>query len=325
MNLSKVNQMTIATNIQKNISYGLLDQRLFGIPTPFPTSSSPSSSSTPTSSSLSPSDLAFPWLNGRKPRLFVERALPRGRIFRVTNPDGTKRDIPHLASSSPQSAAATTPLAAAAVAGVADDAETSPIIVDIPPPPSSQHPHASPAQTTLLAEQFSRLYDVYPLQKGAHPHGQFTHFSHYGAGYYTYVYSSVFARAIWNKCFAKNPFNREEGMMYRNEFLYHGGCRDPLDMFSTLLKTDSVVAVTPAAAATTTRAAAVTDGTKSNSNSDRVTASVTDAVTDSASAAALARQQAHEHMIEEAIRTFTEDVTNEVKDTVRRIEKCYKL
>lgn len=57
----------------------------------------------------------------------------------------------------------------------------------------------------------------------------------YGAGYYTYLYSSVFSSQLWNKCFKNDPLNREAGQKYVEKILQFGGVRDPKKMMFDML------------------------------------------------------------------------------------------
>lgn len=56
---------------------------------------------------------------------------------------------------------------------------------------------------------------------------QFGHLFGYGAGYYSYLFDRTLARRIWEKCFEKNPLDREQGLAFRDNLLKWGGARDP--------------------------------------------------------------------------------------------------
>jgi intermediate peptidase len=49
------------------------------------------------------------------------------------------------------------------------------------------------------------------------------------------LYSTLFSANIWEKCFARDPLNREAGELYRRELLAYGGAKDPLVMVRKLL------------------------------------------------------------------------------------------
>ncbi|KAI7850975.1 hypothetical protein BDC45DRAFT_546392 [Circinella umbellata] len=55
---------------------------------------------------------------------------------------------------------------------------------------------------------------------------QFGHLFGYGAGYYSYLFDRTVARRIWQKCFMKDPLNREQGQVFRDKLLQWGGARD---------------------------------------------------------------------------------------------------
>ncbi|BEI82885.1 hypothetical protein CcaverHIS002_0307530 [Cutaneotrichosporon cavernicola] len=57
----------------------------------------------------------------------------------------------------------------------------------------------------------------------------------YGAGYYGYLYSLVFAADMFETVFSKAPMSPENGMKYRNEILKVGGSRDEMDSLVALL------------------------------------------------------------------------------------------
>ncbi|KAF7731691.1 Mitochondrial intermediate peptidase [Apophysomyces ossiformis] len=56
---------------------------------------------------------------------------------------------------------------------------------------------------------------------------QFGHLFGYGAGYYSYLFDRTLARRVWEKCFQKNPLDREKGLAFRDNLLKWGGARDP--------------------------------------------------------------------------------------------------
>lgn len=93
---------------------------------------------------------------------------------------------------------------------------------------------SSSATTTDI---FAKLHNEYavPYAEGTHWHSRFGHLVTYGAGYYGYLYSQVFAADIWRKCFAANPLCRVEGTKLWKDMLRHGGAKDPNAMLTTVL------------------------------------------------------------------------------------------
>ena len=57
----------------------------------------------------------------------------------------------------------------------------------------------------------------------------------YGAGYYGYLYSQVFASTIWNQLFYKQSLQRSAGEKLWKKVLIHGGARDANVMLEDLL------------------------------------------------------------------------------------------
>jgi len=70
-----------------------------------------------------------------------------------------------------------------------------------------------------------------------HWHSKFGHLVTYGAGYYSYLYASIFSADLWNTCFnsGEAAFSRSAGNRYWNEVLVHGGSKDPNEMLKAML------------------------------------------------------------------------------------------
>ncbi|KAI9270626.1 hypothetical protein BDA99DRAFT_502300 [Phascolomyces articulosus] len=64
---------------------------------------------------------------------------------------------------------------------------------------------------------------------------QFGHLFGYGAGYYSYLFDRTVARRVWQKCFLKDPLNREQGRAFRDKLLQWGGARDPWQCVADVL------------------------------------------------------------------------------------------
>ena len=94
---------------------------------------------------------------------------------------------------------------------------------------------ASTCRTTT--DIFSRLHMEHsvPYAEGSHWHSRFGHLVTYGAGYYGYLYSQVFAADIWHQCFSANPLCTVEGTKLWKEILRHGGAKDPNAMLRAVL------------------------------------------------------------------------------------------
>ena len=104
-------------------------------------------------------------------------------------------------------------------------------IFGIPDLPSSSK---EKVDTTAIFANLHKQHNV-PYADGSHWHSRFGHLITYGAGYYGYLYSQVFATDIWKECFEGNSMSREAGDKIWNKVLIHGGARDPNIMLKDLL------------------------------------------------------------------------------------------
>jgi intermediate peptidase len=74
-----------------------------------------------------------------------------------------------------------------------------------------------------------------PFADNTHYFTNVGHLVTYGAGYYGYLYSQVFASGIWNQLFHDKSLDREAGEMIWKKLLQHGGARDANVMLKDLL------------------------------------------------------------------------------------------
>jgi intermediate peptidase len=74
-----------------------------------------------------------------------------------------------------------------------------------------------------------------PLADNTHWFTNVGHLVTYGAGYYGYLYSQVFADAIWNELFHNQSLKRSSGERIWKKMLIHGGARDANVMLEDLL------------------------------------------------------------------------------------------
>lgn len=74
-----------------------------------------------------------------------------------------------------------------------------------------------------------------PFANGTHWYTNVGHLVTYGAGYYGYLYSQVFASSIWSKLFHKRSLKRDSGELLWKKVLIHGGSRDPSIMLEDLI------------------------------------------------------------------------------------------
>jgi intermediate peptidase len=92
-----------------------------------------------------------------------------------------------------------------------------------------------PGRPQKIWTQLHNEYQV-PFVPETHFYTNVGHFVTYGAGYYGYLYSQVFAGAIWNELFTpKGSMDRTAGQRLWKGMLIHGGARDAKLMLFDLL------------------------------------------------------------------------------------------
>jgi intermediate peptidase len=77
---------------------------------------------------------------------------------------------------------------------------------------------------------------VIPAMDGVTWQVNFGHLFGYGATYYSYLFDRVIAARMWTKLFARDPLSREQGDVFKNGILAHGGGRDPWSMLANVLQ-----------------------------------------------------------------------------------------
>ncbi len=88
--------------------------------------------------------------------------------------------------------------------------------------------------TTAVSEDTYRETRVFKVAKNLIRQASFGHLVGYEAGYYGYLWSSVYAQDMWSR-FADDPMNSEVAMEYRKKVLSKGGSRDALSMVTDFL------------------------------------------------------------------------------------------
>jgi intermediate peptidase len=101
-------------------------------------------------------------------------------------------------------------------------------------------PDPNRVSTTELFAKLHRINNV-PYAEGTHWHSRFGHLVTYGAGYYGYLYSQVFAADIWKYRFQGDSLQRESGECVWRDMLIHGGAKDPNVMLQSILKREPSV------------------------------------------------------------------------------------
>ncbi|MEE8436833.1 MAG: M3 family metallopeptidase, partial [Candidatus Neomarinimicrobiota bacterium] len=89
--------------------------------------------------------------------------------------------------------------------------------------------------TTELLAELQNSITLYPYQDGTHQQASFGHLNGYGAAYYGYKWSEVYAQDMFS-IFEKNGImSAETGLRYRKIILERGGTEDPLDLVKEFL------------------------------------------------------------------------------------------
>jgi Zn-dependent oligopeptidase len=116
-----------------------------------------------------------------------------------------------------------------------------------------QHVHAAADADTAPRDWTAQLYwqlqekhTQMPVPHGAgvpplsqlRPHAAYSHLLSYGCNYHAYLYSRSISAALWERFFAREPFNRAAGDALRREMLSRGGEREPMQVIRTLLDKD---------------------------------------------------------------------------------------
>ena len=104
-----------------------------------------------------------------------------------------------------------------------------------------QRVHGTKSQLELSALDYERQIfgqkygEEYLKTDNTAEYLRFNHLNQYDAKFYSYTISTAIASRIWNKLFKEDPFSSRSGEKYMNEFLKHGGARDPRLMYENLL------------------------------------------------------------------------------------------
>jgi thimet oligopeptidase len=95
---------------------------------------------------------------------------------------------------------------------------------------------AVPQETTRIFNQMMELIGLMPVQPGTHSEASFGHLmGGYGAGYYGYLWSEVFADDIFTRFAKEGLFNPAVGMAWRTEVLERGSERPEIDSLRAFL------------------------------------------------------------------------------------------
>ena len=89
--------------------------------------------------------------------------------------------------------------------------------------------------TTDIVASLQNEITFYPYQDGTHMEAAFGHLNGYGAAYYGYNWSKVYAQDMFSVFEEKGIMNKDEGMRYRKIILEKGGTEDPLSLVKEFL------------------------------------------------------------------------------------------
>ena len=89
--------------------------------------------------------------------------------------------------------------------------------------------------TTDIVASLQNEITLYPYQDGTHQEASFGHLNGYGAAYYGYKWSEVYAQDMFSIFEEKGVMNKEQGMRYRKIILEKGGTEDPLSLVKEFL------------------------------------------------------------------------------------------
>ena len=84
--------------------------------------------------------------------------------------------------------------------------------------------------TTDLIKELKNDVTLYPYQEGTHQQASFGHLNGYGAAYYGYKWSEVYAHDMFSIFKNEGILNPKTGLRYRQIILEKGGTEEPLDL-----------------------------------------------------------------------------------------------
>lgn len=100
------------------------------------------------------------------------------------------------------------------------------------------HTQDAVEDTTAEYRRLMERVSLIPMSPGTHPEASFGHLFGYDAGYYSYMWSKVYAEDMFSRFEAEGLLNTALGRRYRQEILEKGGGRDELDSVRAFLGRD---------------------------------------------------------------------------------------
>ena len=89
--------------------------------------------------------------------------------------------------------------------------------------------------TTDLIKELKNNVTLYPYQEGTHQQASFGHLNGYGAAYYGYKWSEVYAHDMFSIFKSEGILNPKTGLRYRQIILEKGGTEEPIDLVKKFL------------------------------------------------------------------------------------------
>ena len=89
---------------------------------------------------------------------------------------------------------------------------------------------SSSTPTTEIVKELQNKITLYPYLEGTHMHAAFGHLMGYAAGYYSYLWSLVYAQDMFSVFETNGIMDVTTGLRYRDIILSTGGSRDELGM-----------------------------------------------------------------------------------------------
>ena len=93
--------------------------------------------------------------------------------------------------------------------------------------------------TNEVVAELKKEITRFPHIDGTHFHAAFGHLNGYGAGYYGYLWSRVYAEDMFSIFEENGILNQETGMRYRNIILAKGSSEEPMDLVKEFLGRES--------------------------------------------------------------------------------------
>jgi len=92
--------------------------------------------------------------------------------------------------------------------------------------------------TTEIMSELQNSITNYDYIEGTHMQASFDHLLDYGASYYGYLWSEVFAADMYSTFEKEGVLNQEVGLRFRKTILEKGGTENPMNLVRAFLRRD---------------------------------------------------------------------------------------